>query len=158
MRLIAFNLGRARSCYLRTGTDLWRWGSDSEVAGPASQLELGPHSQLNVGVGEMCLDRTFADVQALCDLHRGLSLDGQKDNFAFAPRQRLGPDTKRRPAGPALGASEEDLDLLENRFGVADPGPMVGSGQFDEFRIGNPLREVSGVGHIEPSLLRPVED
>src|SRR5260370_38277997 len=106
----------------------------------------------------MRLDRPVTDIEPLGDRERGLAVDSQAHYLALASGEGLGANAKCRSPWPALGAGQEELHLLEDRFGFTDPRHVVNSRQLDQLGFGDPLGQVPAVADVEPLLFGPVQD
>src|SRR5690349_8618291 len=129
---------------------------DAELGRPADQFGLGLDAELDVHGGEVALHRALAEEQPLGDLGRGLSAGGQQGDLALPPAQGIDPQ-RRPPSRPALAPGEEDLDLVRDRVDVAEPGPVIGTGQLDVGSRGEVGRDVPGVADVDPGVTAAVQ-
>ena len=61
---------------------------------------------------------------------RRLASRREQGHLAFTPAQRIHADVGAAPR-PALAAGHEDLDRVNDRVDVAEPWPVIRSGQLD---------------------------
>src|SRR6478735_703906 len=137
----------------------YRYGTllDSELGGPAHQFRLRTDLELFVDVDEVTLHGALAHTELAGDRAGRLAAGGEQSHLAFASAQRIDPQAGPPPR-TALSTGHEDLDLISDRVDVAEPRPVVSSGQLDVTGSGKVLREVPRVAHLDPRVTCPVQD
>src|SRR5689334_7349054 len=95
------------------------------------------HAELDVDAREMALHGALAQEQRSRYGRRALPGQGQGDDLAFPPAQRLRPSRVSPVARPGGRAGEEGLDGVEDLVGVTQPGTVVCAGRLDELSAGD---------------------
>ena len=127
------------------------WSLDSQLFGAPNQLHPGRNAKLDIGVGEMGLDGPITDEEPAPDRDRRLASNRHSHDLALAPGKGLDPYAERRSTVPSAATGQEDLHLVENRYGIAYPGHMVDARQLDQLGARDVLGEVP---RIEPTRSR----
>lgn len=108
----------------------------------------GVDAEFGVGVGDVGFDRSFADDESFRDFTGGEASVDERDDFAFTSSE-----SGAGGASGSLGAlgdvwdgvGEEVVDGVDDSVGVAVPGVVVDTVEFDELGVGDVSGEVTAV-------------